>query len=164
MMTRLLCEEFNLKRTGHAVHLPVLLVLPLGRRDEVVRACEWAMQPSHYCMYIKGKNEFETMTCEAPLGGIVKRKKFECMYTQQCNGIKSALHNTCVNNECRMKYKRIVEVGMVVSGMNGDSYWNYQKPASDNDYKTNRCDKMGLGWEVVEVCAATLWSPPQCDY
>ena len=76
------------------------------------------------------------MTCNAPPGGIERvPKKPECTSDRSCDGVRSPLHKKCVANKCVMKYKRLVDVGMMTT----------------QDYHSNTCSNMGIGWDEVSI-------------
>ena len=106
-------------------------------KQEVVNACNWAQYDDHYCMLLKSEGKFSTMTCDTPPGGVERVPKTpECTSDGQCDGKRSKLHNKCYQGKCVMKYKRLVEVGVMTT----------------KDENSNQCSNMeGKGWEEVEI-------------
>ena len=88
-------------------------------------------------MFLKAEGKFMTMTCDTPPGGIERKPKVpECLNDMQCEGKRSPLHNKCASGVCVMKYKRLVDVGMMTT----------------QDVESNQCSNMkGSGWEEVKI-------------
>jgi hypothetical protein len=106
-------------------------------KQEVINACNWAAYDDHYCMFLKAEGKFMTMTCDTPPGGIERKPKVpECLNDMQCEGKRSPLHSKCVSGVCVMKYKRLVDVGVMTT----------------QDVNSNQCSNMkGHGWTEVKI-------------
>ena len=88
-------------------------------------------------MCSQAENNFHTMTCAPPQGGLERvPKKPECTSDNSCRKVRSPLHKKCVAFKCRMQYKRLVKVGMMTK---------------KNDYRSNTCNNMGPTWHAIKI-------------
>jgi len=117
----------------------------------IVDTCHLAASPQNYCEYVKSEEGLATMTCKPAKGGPRRQPKTpECTTMSECREKKSSLHSACYQNECVMKYKRIVDIAMVASSDSGSGGRAKVQCANEALVKTLRGGK-GVDYEVVKV-------------
>lgn len=117
--------------------------------DAVHKACNEAARGHRYCLYVKEQTAQDEMSCQHPKGGVQRpTQHVECMRpgrNDECNGVKTALHDTCENNECVVKYERIVDVGIVMADDFGG------KNLCTHQSMTNKGSHAAAGWTQVDI-------------
>jgi len=116
----------------------------------VNQVCVEAMRADRYCLYVN-EQVGGGMTCQKPEGGLgIATNPIECIEHNDCNGVKTPLHDTCEANTCVIKYERVVDVALVLAEGYGKNRCDIQS-MEDQGSKAPDEGAVQITWEDIPV-------------